>query len=200
MRSRHAVVLALALLAGCAQRLPVEKLPAFASYDAWCGQLKGATCKGEWAGGKGETTVLGAHRFVEIEAAATADFGGGPSVLLEFKTEHGLVYQPLGAIGSTGRSGSTTLNIEGVWVHGSVLDVRTHSRTTSNSGISDSQEASFLVVGSAGVGVVRVHLGTNSRDDLGRAKGSFGSLSWNGGTLESKGTRLKDGSYRLATP
>ena len=75
-----------------------------------------------------------------------------------------------------------------------------HARTTSGAGMSDSQQATFFVGGSAGIGVWHVHLGTNSRDELGRATGHFGELVWSGSTLVSHSTALKDGEYRLAAP
>ena len=188
------------LLAACAPKLPSRALAPFASYDAWCAQLKGAHCKGEWPDALGGTSLLGPYRFVVIEALAVDNFGGGPSVSIELKTKQGFVYEPMGAIGATGRSGNTTLNVEGVTEHSGALDVRTHARSVSPAGMSDTQEASLFVEGSSGIGVAHVHLGTNTRDELGRAKGGFGELKWNGGTLLSRGTSLKDGEYRLGSP
>ena len=193
-------VLALLLLAGCAQQLPARPLTPFASYDAWCAQLKGARCRGEWPGAKAGSSPLGAYRFVEIEAAAIENFGGGPSVSLELHTSRGFVYQPLGAIGATGRTGTTTLNVEGVTAHPGAIDLRTHARMVSGTGMTDTQQANLFVEGKAGVAVAHVHLGTNTRDELGRAKGHFGDLVWTGGTLVSRGTSLKDGEYRLVAP
>ena len=200
MRSFAQVVLAAALLCGCGQRLPSRALATFASYDAWCAQLRGATCKGEWLEGRSGTTALGPYRFVVIEAGAVDNFGGGPSVSLELKTSSGFVYEPMGAIGATGRAGNTVLNVESVTDHGKVVDLRTHARAISPAGMSDTQDASLFIEGSGGVGVAHVHLGTNSRDELGRAKGGFGELTWNGSTLVSRATSLKDGEYRLAAP
>ena len=188
------------MLAGCTEQLPSRPLAPFASYDAWCAQLKGAECKGEWPDAKPGSTPLGTYRFVVIEAGAIENFGGGPSVSFELKTSRGVVYAPLGAIGSTGRSGVTTMNVEGVTEHPGVIDLRTHSRMTAISGMTDTQEAIFFVEGSSATGIARVHLGTNSRDELGRAKGHFGELKWEGTTLISKSTNLKDGEYRLGTP
>lgn len=188
------------LAAGCAQKLPARTLPAFASFDDWCKQLKGAQCKGEWPGAKPGTTALGAYRFVVIEASAIENFGGGPSVSFELKTPRGLVYAPMGAIGATGRAGTTTLNIESVTAHAGTLEVRSHARMVSPSGITDTQQASLFIEGTAGVALAHVHLGTNSRDDRGAAKGHFGELKWQDATLISRGTSLKDGEYRLAAP
>ncbi len=193
-------ILLITLLTGCAQKLPVRSLPAFASSEAWCAQLRGATCKGEWPDAKPGTSALGAYRFLLIEASAIDNFGGGPSVSMELKTPAGFVYAPLGAIGATGTTGSTTLNVESVTEHGQALDVRTHLRTLSTKGMGDAQDAVFFVAGGSGTGVAHVHLGANRRDELGRATGSFGTLKWEGETLISAGTRLKDGEYRLVGP
>lgn len=191
---------ALVLVVGCAQKLPSHALPAFASYDAWCAQLKGAQCKGEWPDAKPGLSKLGAYRFVVIEASAVDTFGGGPSVSFELKASRGFVYAPLGAIGSTGRTGVTTLNVEGITEHPGALDLRTHARMTSGAGMTDTQEAILFAEGSAGVGVARVHLGSNTRDELGRAKGHFGELTWKDATLVSRATSLEDGEFRLAAP
>ena len=200
MRALAAAVLASTLLSGCAQRLPSRALASFASAEAWCNQLRGATCKGEWAEGHAGNTALGPYRFLVIEAGAVDNFGGGPSVSLELKTTNGFVYEPMGAIGATGRAGNTVLNVESISDHDGVVDLRTHARAISPAGMSDTQEASLFIEGSSGVGVAHIHLGTNTRDELGRAKGGFGELTWNGGTLVSHGTSLKDGEYRLAAP
>lgn len=188
------------LVAGCAEKIPSRALTPFESFEAWCKQLKGATCKGEWPDGKPGTTPLGAYRFVVIDAAPIENFGGGPSVSFELKTARGFVYAPMGAIGSTGRSGVTTMDVESVTAHSGVVDVRSHSRMVSTAGMMDTQQAIFFVEGSGGIGVAHVHLGTNSRDELGRAKGHFGELKWEGSTLISKSTSLKDGEYRLGAP
>ncbi len=188
------------LLAGCAEKIPVRTLQPFASYEAWCAQLRGAECKGPWAEARAGTTPLGAYRFVVIEASAIDNFGGGPSVSFELKTAKGFVYEPMGAIGATGRNGVTVMNVEGVTAHPSAIDVRTHARMTSTAGMTDTQEAVLFVEGSGGVGVAHVHLGSNSRDELGRSKGQFGQLKWEGSTLVSQTTSLKDGEYRVAGP
>lgn len=198
---RGPLLLLLAVLpAGCAEQLPARTLPTFASYDAWCAQLKGAKCKGDWPDAKAGTSALGAYRFVVIEASAIDTFGGGPSVSIQLQTPHGFVYAPVGAIGATGTTGTTTLNVESVTEHGQVLDVRVHARMVSPKGMTDTQSATLFVSGRSATALANVHLGTNSRDELGRATGHFGTLSWEGTTLISKGTRLKDGEYRLAAP
>lgn len=196
----HVPLVALVLLTGCAQKLPSLALPVFASYDAWCAQLKGAVCRGEWPDGKPGTAKLGAYRFVVIEAGSIDTFGGGPSLSFELHTARGFVYAPLGAIGSTGRTGVTTINVEGITEHPGALDLRTHARMTSSAGMTDTQEAILFSEGPAGVGIARVHLGSNTRDELGRAKGHFGELTWKDATILSHATRLKDGEYRLAAP
>jgi hypothetical protein len=200
MRLFASPMVALALLAGCAEKLPTRALTAFATHEAWCAQLKGAKCKGEWPDAKPGTSPLGAYRFVVIDAAPIENFGGGPSVSFELQTKRGFVYEPMGAIGSTGRSGNTTMNVEGITPHAGVLDVRTHARMISGEGMSDTQEAVLFIEGSSGVGVAHVHLGSNTRDELGRSKGRFGELTWKDNTLVSRSTSLKDGEYRLAAP
>ena len=57
MPLRRATLLLIGLLAGCAEKLPVRTLPTFASPDAWCAQLKGAACKGEWPDAKPGTAA-----------------------------------------------------------------------------------------------------------------------------------------------
>ena len=197
---RFFVIPLIAVLAGCAEKLPARALPTFPSYDAWCAQLKGAKCKGDWPDAQGGASALGVYRFVVIEAAPIENFAGGPSVSLELKTSRGFVYAPLGAIGATGRSGTTTMNVEGVTQHPGAFDLRTHSRMISGAGMTDTQQAILFIEGSSAVGVAHVHLGTNSRDELGRSKGHFGELTWTGSTLISHATSLKDGEYRLAAP
>lgn len=192
--------LLLVFLAGCAEKLPARTLPSFKDYDAWCAQLRGAKCAGDWAPGKSGTSPIGDYRFVVIEASAIDTFGGGPSVSLELKTPHGSFYAPIGAIGSTGTTGETVLDVESVTAHGQVLDVRTHARVTSPKGLTDTQDATLLIAGAASIALGNVHLGTNSRDGLGRATGHFGTLKWDGDRLISTGTRLKDGEYRVAAP
>ncbi|GEM_PF-3231524 len=200
MRALSTAGLVSLLLAGCAEKLPSRALKGFASHEAWCAQLRGATCKGEWPDGKPGTSPLGDYRFVLIEASAIDNFGGGPSVSFELKAAGGFVYEPMGAIGSTGRSGVTTMNIESISPHGKALDVRIHARMVSSAGMTDTQAAVFFLESSSGIAVTHVSLGSNSRDELGRAKGHFGELTWSGDTLVSKGTNLKDGEYRLAAP
>lgn len=193
---RPGTIVLLAALTGCAEKLPARDLPTFASPEAWCGQLRGATCKGEWPDAKAGDSPLGPYRFLLIEAAAVDQFGGGPSVSMELKTPKGFVYAPLAAIGATGTTGSSTLNVASVTAHGNVLDVRTHVRTVSPNGMGDASDALFFVQRGEKTQLATVHLGANRRDALGRATGQFGTLTWDGDRLMSQGTRLKDGAYQ----
>jgi hypothetical protein len=210
---RLIVAAACVLLAGCDKKepvsgaapaapkgmLPVQKLPAFSSYEDWCQHIGKGTCTGQWEGHAPGTSNLGPYRFVVVEYTELRDGEGtARDVFFELKTARGFSYF---AIGRT-RPGkvSTSVMVSDVVDRPGALELRTVFRTSPRFTFSDYHSACFIVNGPNSLGVAEIALGKVIGNTEGESKGTPGEATWHDGKVTVKGASIADGEWTIALP